>query len=145
MLEHPTKNCYIFKNVLQALINADILKLRPEQKKVMANMTSFQFEKELPSVPAGVVTIPKKELRVINTDPHKKRERPYFCPYFLRRDNVGSPQHYRKLTMDNCYTKSKGKAKMSFCNLVGISTRETEEDVASLTNSEKRSLSWLLI
>jgi len=24
---------------------------------------------------------------------------------------------------------------MSFCNLVGISTRETEEDVASLTSS----------
>ena len=33
MLGHPTKNCYIFKDVLQALIDAEVLKLRPEQKK----------------------------------------------------------------------------------------------------------------
>jgi len=30
MLGHPTKNCYIFKDVLQALINAEVLKFRPE-------------------------------------------------------------------------------------------------------------------
>jgi len=30
ILGHPTKNCYIFKDVLQALIDAEILKLRPE-------------------------------------------------------------------------------------------------------------------
>jgi len=29
MLGHPTKNCYIFKNVHQALIDAKVLKLRP--------------------------------------------------------------------------------------------------------------------
>ena len=40
MLGHPTKSCYIFKDILQALIDAEVLKLRPEQKKVTANMTS---------------------------------------------------------------------------------------------------------
>ena len=30
MLGHPTENCYIFKDVLQALIDAEVLKLRPE-------------------------------------------------------------------------------------------------------------------
>jgi len=30
MLGHPTKNCYIFKDVLQALIDAEALKLHPE-------------------------------------------------------------------------------------------------------------------
>jgi len=40
MLGHPTKNCYIFKDVLQALVDAEVLKLRPEQKKVTANMTA---------------------------------------------------------------------------------------------------------
>ena len=30
MLGHPTKSCYIFKDILQALINAKVLKLRPE-------------------------------------------------------------------------------------------------------------------
>ena len=30
MLRHPTKNFYIFKDVLHALIDAKVLKLRPE-------------------------------------------------------------------------------------------------------------------
>ena len=30
ILGHPTKDCYIFKDVLQALIDAEVLKLRPE-------------------------------------------------------------------------------------------------------------------
>jgi len=47
MLGHPTKSCYIFKDVLQALIDAVVLKLRPEQKKVMTNMTSLQFGRDL--------------------------------------------------------------------------------------------------
>jgi len=41
MLGHPTKSCYIFKDILQVLIDVEVLKLRPEQKKVTANMTSF--------------------------------------------------------------------------------------------------------
>ena len=40
MLGHPTKNSYVFKDVLQALINAEVLKLCPEQKKETANMTA---------------------------------------------------------------------------------------------------------
>ena len=41
MLGHPLKSCYIFKDILQALIDAKVLKLHPEQKKVIANMMSF--------------------------------------------------------------------------------------------------------
>ena len=36
MLGHPTKSCYVFKDIRQALIDAKVLKLRPEQKKVTA-------------------------------------------------------------------------------------------------------------
>jgi len=39
MLWHSTMSCYVFKDILQALIDAEVLKLRPEQKKVTANMT----------------------------------------------------------------------------------------------------------
>ena len=63
MLGHPTKICYIFKDILQALIDAEVLKLRPEQKKVTANMTSFLQFGVQPPTPAGVVLIPKGELR----------------------------------------------------------------------------------
>ena len=41
MLGHPTKSYYIFKDILQALIDAEVLKLRLEQKKVITNMTLF--------------------------------------------------------------------------------------------------------
>jgi len=37
MFGHPTKSCYIFKDVLQALIDVKVLKLGPEQKKVTTN------------------------------------------------------------------------------------------------------------
>ena len=30
MLGHPTKSCYVFKDILQALIDIEVLKLRPE-------------------------------------------------------------------------------------------------------------------
>ena len=70
MLGHPTKSCYIFKDILQVLIDAEVLKLRPEQKKVTTNMTSFLQFGVQPSTPAGVVPIPKGELRMINIDPH---------------------------------------------------------------------------
>ena len=33
MLGHPNKSCYIFKDILQVLIDAEVLKLRPEQRK----------------------------------------------------------------------------------------------------------------
>jgi len=73
MLGYPTKNCCIFKDVLQALIDAEVLKLRLEQKKVTTNMTTsshIQFGQNFPLAPTGVVSIPKKEIRVINIDPH---------------------------------------------------------------------------
>ena len=69
----PTKRCYIF--VLQTLIDTNVLKLCLEQKKVTTNMASLQFGRELPPVPAGVVSIPKEELKVINTDPHHEEEK----------------------------------------------------------------------
>ena len=68
----------IFKDVLQALIDDVVLKLCPEQKKVTANVTSsvsLQFDRDLPLAPTGVVPIPKEKLRVINTDPHNKKEK----------------------------------------------------------------------
>jgi len=41
MLRHPIKSCYIFKDILQVLIVAEVLELCPEQKRVIAKMTLF--------------------------------------------------------------------------------------------------------
>lgn len=40
MIGHPTRSCHILKDHIQALVNTDILKLRPKQKWDFANMTS---------------------------------------------------------------------------------------------------------
>ena len=75
MLWHPTKSCYVFKNILQVLIDAEVLKLCLEQKKMTADTTSFLQFGVQPPTPAGVVLIPKGELRVVNIDPHHQREK----------------------------------------------------------------------
>ena len=78
MLGHPTKNYYIFKDVLQALIDTEVLKLRSEQKMVTTNMTTtspIQFCRDLPPAPTEVVHIPKARLRVVNTYPHNLKEK----------------------------------------------------------------------
>ena len=75
VLGHPTKSCYIFKDILQVLIDAEVLNLRPEQKKVTANMMSFLQFRVQSLTPAGVVPIPRGELRIINIDPHHQREK----------------------------------------------------------------------
>jgi len=75
MLGHPTKSRYIFKDIFQALIDVEVLKLRPEQKKVTANMTLFLQFGVQPPTPAGAVPIPKGELRVLNIDPHHQQEK----------------------------------------------------------------------
>ena len=78
MLEYPIKNRYIFKDILHALIDAEVFKLCPEQKKVTANMTStspLQFGRNLPPAPIRVVPILRGELRVIKTDPYSQKEK----------------------------------------------------------------------
>ena len=132
MVRHPTKSYYIFKDILQALIDVDVLKLRPEQKKVTANMTSLQFDKDLLLAPTRVVPIPKWELRMTNTDPHNKEKGlvPVSAPrgeiMWVHPDMIESQQW---TTMTN--GKSRGKTKASSCNVVSVSPREIEECIAS--------------
>jgi len=83
-----------------------------------------------------VISIPKGELRVINTDPHNQKEKdlvPVLTPrgetMWVYPDIIENQQW-----MTFTSRKSKDKAKASSSNMVGISTRETE-DVASLTSS----------
>lgn len=40
MLNHPTKSRYILKDQIQTLVDVQVPKLHPEQKTVMANMTT---------------------------------------------------------------------------------------------------------
>jgi len=99
----------------------------------MTAISSIQFGRDLPLAPTGVVLIPKGELRVVNTDSHKQKEKglvhvptPRGETMWVNPDIVES-QQWTTVTK----RKSKGKAKASSSNVVGIFTRENEEDVAS--------------
>ena len=142
MLGHPTKNYYIFKDILQALIDEEVLKLCPEQKKMTANMTSFlQFGKQPPK-PAGVVPILKGELRVINTDLHHQQEKG-LVPVPTRQGEIiwVHPNHIESQQWTTVSSrKSKGKARASPCNVVCTSSREVETNIAFLTNSEEETI-----
>jgi len=142
MVGYPAKSYYIFKDVLQALIDADVLKLRPEQKKVIANMISLQFGRDLVSVPARVLPIPKRELKVVNIDPHHKEEKG-LVPIPTAHGEI--MWVYPDIMQSLQWTivtnrKSKGKARTSFCKIVCASSREAKTDVASFTDSEEEEL-----
>src|SRR3954469_11478263 len=74
-LGHPTKNCWSLKDKLQALVDADSLRLKTEQKTATANMTScLQFGQSPPTL-TSVFSIPAVEMRIINSDSHWKQEK----------------------------------------------------------------------
>jgi len=103
----------------------------------MTATSPIQFGQYLPLAPTRVVPIPKGELKVINTDPHKHRGKGLIPVPTLRREtmwvhpDIVQSQQWMTVTSK----KSKGKTKASSSNVVSIFTRETEKDVASLTSS----------
>jgi len=116
--------------------------LRPEQKKVTTNMTSFfQFGVQS-STPARVVPIQKGELRVLNIDWHHQQEKglvPIPTPQgeimWVHPDLVEGQQWTTVTNM-----KSKRKAKASPCNVMCAFAREAVTDVPSLTDSEEETI-----
>ena len=67
MVYHPTSRCYILKDKIQALIDAGVLTLKSEQKKVTAKMVTLNFGTfSKMTVQDGLVPIPKVRLDAIN-------------------------------------------------------------------------------
>lgn len=75
MIGHPTKSCYILKDHIQTLMDTNILKLRPEQKQVSANMTSCIHIDLAPPMVTEVESIPQAELRILNLDAGNRNEK----------------------------------------------------------------------
>ena len=65
MIHHPTDKCYVLKDRIQALIDARVLTLKSEQKKVTANMVTLEFGKTPKvTVPNGTYPVPAPRLKV---------------------------------------------------------------------------------
>src|SRR3954464_11204659 len=78
-LGHPTKSCWSLKDKLQALVDAGALRLKTEQKTATANMTSCIQFGQSPLTPIAVYPISAVEMRIINSDPHRKQEKGLVC------------------------------------------------------------------
>lgn len=77
MVGHPTRSRYILKDQIMTLVDADILKLRPEKKRVSANMTSYTHIGLAPKIITKVESIPQAELQILNMDPDNQKEKGY--------------------------------------------------------------------
>jgi len=65
MVHHPTNKCFVLKDKIQALVDAGVLTLKLEQKKVTANMVTLEFGKTPKvTVPNGTFPIPAAWLEV---------------------------------------------------------------------------------
>ena len=105
----------------------------------MTTMTPLQFGWNLPSAPTRVVPIQKGELRVINADPHNKKEKGLVPVPTLQGEimwvNLDLIEGQQWTTVTN--RKSRGKEKAHFYNVVCTSSRDAETDIASLTDLEE--------
>ena len=92
----------------------------------------------LPLVPAGVAPIPASRLKIINSDPHRQKEKG-LIPLPTPRGEVmwvhpDIMEDQQWTTVNRKKSRGKGKAP---CNVVSVSSKETEMNTASLTNSEE--------
>ena len=83
----PT-NAFVLKDKIQALVNAEVLTLKSEQKKVTANMVTLEFG-TMPkvTVPDGSPPIPKARLE-INNPSAKQQEDKGLAPLTLKTGEI---------------------------------------------------------
>ena len=89
-----------------------------------------------------MVPISKGELRVINIDPHNKKEKG-LIPVPTSQEEIMwvlpdlvESQQWITVTQRT----SKGKEKASACNMICAFSREAETDIASITDSEEEEI-----
>jgi len=71
MIHHPTNRCFVLKDKIQVLVDAGILTVKSEQKKVTANMVTLEFGKTSKvTVPDWSFPIPEARLEI--NDPSTK-------------------------------------------------------------------------
>jgi len=74
MVHHPTSRWYVLKKKIQTLVDAGVMTLNSEQKKVSANMVTLNFGTfSKMTVQDGLVLVSKARLDVINPMAEKQK------------------------------------------------------------------------
>src|SRR4051812_37480732 len=75
-LSHPTVSCWALKERLETLVQAGVLTLEPKQRRVSTNTTAtIVFGRNEPAALVQVNPIPQVEMTIVNTDPHRQKEK----------------------------------------------------------------------
>src|SRR3954464_1290918 len=136
-LGHPTKTCWSLKDKLQALVDAGALRLKTEQKTATANMTScIQFGRS-PPTPIAVYPIHAVEMRIINSDTHRQREKGLFRTTLPGGGAMWiHPDLLHEVTRWTAISRKKSRDKTKQANVIIASSIEPDSDANSLTGSE---------
>ena len=136
MVHHPTSRCYALKDKIQALIEAGVLTLKSEQKKVSTNMVSFKFG-SLPkmTVQGRLTPIPNGEMKVTHPSSVEKKSKG-LIPITLKSGEV--MWVHPNIVKDEQYESERPKCKGKSCNMISFSLGDDNGILANpITDSEE--------
>jgi len=88
MVHHPTNKYFVLKDKIQALVDARVLTLKLEPKKVTANMVTLKFG-TMPKITVPDESFPIPEVRLeINHLSAKKQETKGLVPLTLKSEEI---------------------------------------------------------
>ena len=135
MIHHPTRRFFVLKEKIQALVDASILTLKSEQKKVTTNMMTLNFENfSKVTVQDGLIPVLKGRLEVINPLA-KKQEAKGLVPLTTKSREI--MWMYRILSMTSNGSKCRPKLKGKTCNVISLAQNDDAVAVASLSDSKE--------
>ena len=138
MIHHPTDKCYVLKDRIQALIDAGVLTLKTEQKKVTANMVTLEFgSTQKVTVPDGTYPAPAPRLEVRHP-PAMTQDNKGLVPLTLETGEVIwiHPDLVQEVQRDSKEPNLKGKS----CNVISVLPDDGNLTSASLSDSKGKSL-----
>jgi len=131
MIHHPTDKCYVLKDKIQALVDAGVLTLKLEQKKVIANMVTLEFG----STPKVTVSAPRLEVK---HPPVEIQDHKGLVPLTLETGEVMwiHPDLVQDVQGNSKQPKSKGKS----CNVISVLPDDDNLTSASLRILKEKSM-----
>jgi len=136
MVHHTAIKCFVLKDKIQALINAGVLTLKSEQKKVTANMVTLEFS-TLPkvTVPDGSPLVHKARLEISNPSA-KQQEAKGLLLLSLKTGKIMSV--HSDLAQDKQWNSKKPKSKRKSSNVVSVFPDDNNVTIDSLSDSENK-------
>ena len=139
MIHHPTDKYFVLKDRIQALIDAGVLTLKSEQKKVTANMVTLEFGKTPKvTVPDGTYSVPAPRLEVEHP-PAKTQDNKGLVPLTLETGEI--MWIHPDLVQDEQWDSKKSKSKDKSCNVISIRPDDSNLTSTSLSDSDRGRIS----